>query len=49
MFNNLDPIWLFLGGVALRYGGDLLKIAITYGRLRQRIWTSGISLSGNDC
>jgi mitochondrial chaperone BCS1 len=31
MFNNLDPIWLFLGGVALRYGGDLLKIAIEFG------------------
>jgi mitochondrial chaperone BCS1 len=31
MFNNLDPVWLFLGGVALRYGGDLLKIAVEFG------------------
>jgi mitochondrial chaperone BCS1 len=26
MFDRLDPIWLFLGGLALRYGGDLLKL-----------------------
>jgi mitochondrial chaperone BCS1 len=31
MFNSLDPIWLFFGGIVLRYGGDLLKIAIEFG------------------
>jgi mitochondrial chaperone BCS1 len=31
MFNTLDPIWLFFGGIVLRYGGDLLKIAIEFG------------------
>jgi mitochondrial chaperone BCS1 len=25
MFDRLDPIWVFLGGIILRYGGDLLK------------------------
>jgi mitochondrial chaperone BCS1 len=25
MFDQLHPIWLFLGGIVLRYGGDLLK------------------------
>jgi mitochondrial chaperone BCS1 len=34
MFNSLDPIWLFLGGIVLRYGGDLLKIAIQFGLQR---------------
>jgi mitochondrial chaperone BCS1 len=34
MFNSLDPIWLFLGGLALRYGGDLLNIAIQFGLQR---------------
>jgi mitochondrial chaperone BCS1 len=26
MFDRLDPVWLFLGGLAIRYGGDLLKL-----------------------
>ncbi len=34
MFDSLNPIWLFLGGVALRYGGDLLKMAIQFGLQR---------------
>ncbi len=34
MFDSLNPIWLFLGGVVLRYGGDLLKIAIQFGLQR---------------
>jgi mitochondrial chaperone BCS1 len=25
MFDRLNPIWLFLGGLVLRYGGELLK------------------------
>jgi mitochondrial chaperone BCS1 len=25
MFDRLDPTWIFLGGIVLRYGGDLLK------------------------
>jgi mitochondrial chaperone BCS1 len=25
MFDRLDPIWVFLGGIILRYGGGLLK------------------------
>jgi len=31
MFEHLHPILLFLGGVVLRYGGDLLKIVIQFG------------------
>jgi mitochondrial chaperone BCS1 len=31
MFDRLDPIWLFLGGGALRYGGDLLKLLGQFG------------------
>jgi mitochondrial chaperone BCS1 len=31
MLNSLDPIWLFLGGLILRYGGDLLKLSIQFG------------------
>ena len=31
MFDSLSPIWLFLGGIAIRYGGDLLKILIQLG------------------
>jgi mitochondrial chaperone BCS1 len=34
MFNSLDPIWLFLGGLVLRYGGDLLKIIVQFGLQR---------------
>ncbi len=34
MFDSLNPIWLFLGGVVLRYGGDLLKMAIQFGLQR---------------
>jgi mitochondrial chaperone BCS1 len=34
MFDTLSPIWLFLGGVVLRYGGDLLKIATRLGLQR---------------
>jgi mitochondrial chaperone BCS1 len=34
MFDSLNPIWLFLGGVVLRYGGDLLKVAIEFGLQR---------------
>jgi mitochondrial chaperone BCS1 len=34
MFNSLDPIWLFLGGLVIRYGGDLLKIVIQFGLQR---------------
>jgi mitochondrial chaperone BCS1 len=34
LLNNLDPIWLFLGGVVLRYGGDLLKILFQFGLQR---------------
>lgn len=34
MFNSLDPIWLFLGGLVIRYGGDLLKIVIEFGLQR---------------
>jgi mitochondrial chaperone BCS1 len=34
MLNNLDPIWLFLGGIVLRYGGDLLKILFQFGLQR---------------
>ncbi|AFY95468.1 AAA family ATPase [Chamaesiphon minutus] len=34
MFNSLDPIWLFLGGLVIRYGGDLLKIIIEFGLQR---------------
>lgn len=31
MFDSLNPIWSFLGGVTLRDGGDLLKILIQFG------------------
>jgi mitochondrial chaperone BCS1 len=34
MFDTLAPIWLFLGGVVLRYGGDLLKLATSFGLQR---------------
>jgi mitochondrial chaperone BCS1 len=34
MFNSLDPIWLFLGGLVIRYGGDLLKIVLEFGLQR---------------
>ena len=34
MFNSLDPIWLFLGGLVIRYGGELLKIIIQFGLQR---------------
>jgi mitochondrial chaperone BCS1 len=34
MFDSLNPILLFLGGVVLRYGGDLLKIVIQFGLQR---------------
>lgn len=34
MFNGLDPIWLFLGGLVIRYGGDLLKIIVQFGLQR---------------
>jgi chaperone BCS1 len=31
MLDNLGPIWLFLGGLIIRYGGDLLKAIGTFG------------------
>jgi mitochondrial chaperone BCS1 len=31
MLNSLDPIWLFLGGLVIRYGGDLLKLIFQFG------------------
>lgn len=34
MFDSLNPVVLFLGGVALRYGGDLIKITIQFGLQR---------------
>ena len=34
MFGTLDPIWLFLGGIVLRYGGDLLKVVLQFGLQR---------------
>jgi mitochondrial chaperone BCS1 len=34
MFDSLAPIWLFLGGLVLRYGGDLLKTIIQFGLQR---------------
>jgi chaperone BCS1 len=34
MFDTLSPIWLFVGGLVLRYGGDLLKFAIDFGLQR---------------
>jgi mitochondrial chaperone BCS1 len=34
MLNSLDPIWLFLGGLVIRYGGDLLKIIVQFGLQR---------------
>ncbi|WP_373545054.1 AAA family ATPase [Chamaesiphon sp.] len=34
MFSGLDPIWLFLGGLVLRYGGDLLKTIGQFGLQR---------------
>ena len=34
MFGTLDPIWLFLGGIVLRYGGDLLKVVVQFGLQR---------------
>jgi hypothetical protein len=34
MFDRLNPILLFLGGVVLRYGGDLLKVLIQFGLQR---------------
>ena len=34
MFGTLDPIWLFLGGIVLRYGGDLLKVILQFGLQR---------------
>ena len=34
MFDSLNPIWLFLGGIVLRYGGDLLKTIAQFGLQR---------------
>lgn len=34
MFDRLDPIWVFLGGIVLRYGGDLLKSLGQFGTQR---------------
>ncbi len=34
MFSSLDPIWLFLGGLVIRYGGDLLNIIMKFGLQR---------------
>jgi mitochondrial chaperone BCS1 len=34
MFDTLSPIWLFLGGVVLRYGGELLKLSTSLGLQR---------------
>jgi mitochondrial chaperone BCS1 len=34
MFSSLDPIWLFLGGLVIRYGGDLLRIIVRFGLQR---------------
>jgi chaperone BCS1 len=34
MFDTLSPIWLFVGGLVLRYGGDLLKFVIDFGLQR---------------
>ena len=34
MFDSLAPIWLFLGGLVLRYGGDLLKTIVQFGLQR---------------
>ncbi len=34
MFDSLNPILLFLGGVVLRYGGDLIKTVIQFGLQR---------------
>ena len=34
MFNSLDPIVLFLGGLVLRYGGELLNLIIQFGLQR---------------
>lgn len=34
MFDSLNPIWLFLGGLVLRYGGDLLKTIAQFGLQR---------------
>jgi mitochondrial chaperone BCS1 len=31
MFDRLDPAWVFLGGLALRYGGDLWKLLGQFG------------------
>jgi mitochondrial chaperone BCS1 len=33
-FESLAPLWLFLGGVLIRYGGDLLKAAAAFGLSR---------------
>jgi mitochondrial chaperone BCS1 len=34
MFDSLNPIWLFLGGLVLRYGGELLNIILQFGLQR---------------
>jgi mitochondrial chaperone BCS1 len=34
MFNSLDPVLLFLGGLVLRYGGELLNLIIQFGLQR---------------
>jgi mitochondrial chaperone BCS1 len=31
MFDTLGPVWLFLGGLIIRYGGDLLKALGNFG------------------
>ncbi len=42
MFNQLDPIWLFLGGLVLRYGGDLLKFL---GQISVQRFTSTLTIA----
>ncbi|MCY7368203.1 MAG: AAA family ATPase [Chamaesiphon sp.] len=34
MFNSLDPVLLFLGGLVLRYGGELLNLITQFGLQR---------------
>jgi mitochondrial chaperone BCS1 len=34
MFNSLDPILLFLGGLVIRYGGELLNLIVQFGLQR---------------
>ena len=34
MFNSLDPIVLFLGGLVIRYGGELLNLILQFGLQR---------------